>query len=185
MNGDSMQNFSMDVLNLNESQEIKKISARLREILSRDLHRRGLIIAISGGIDSAVCAALCVKAVGIKKVYGLLLPETDSSSKSVMRGKMLAEHLGIEYEMHDIAPTLEAIGCYHWRDDAIKKVFPDYDGSWPNKIVITGGIEGKINHFLLVVQYPDGQIVEERLGLKEYLQIVAATNFKQRIRKTA
>lgn len=176
--------FSQDVLKLNEDKEIEKITARLREILSKDLHRRGLIIAISGGIDSSVCAALCVKAVGVKKVYGLLLPETDSSSKSVTRGKMLAEHLGIDYEIHDIAPTLEAIGCYRWRDDAIRKVFPEYDGTWPNKIVISGGLEGKINHFNLVVQKPDGQTVEQRMGLKEYLQIVASTNFKQRIRKT-
>jgi len=184
MTVNTRQEFSSDVLKLNEDQEIEKISARLREILSKDLRRRGLIIAISGGIDSAVCAALCVKAVGAKKVYGLLLPETDSSSKSVTRGKMMAEHLGIEYEIHDIAPTLEAIGCYQWRDDAIRNVFPDYDGTWPNKIVISGGLEGKINHFNLVVQKPDGQIAEQRMGLKEYLQIVAATNFKQRIRKT-
>jgi NAD+ synthase len=184
MTGDARRIFSKDVLKLNENREIEKIAARLREILSKDLHRRGLIIAISGGIDSAVCAALCVKAVGVKKVYGLLLPETDSSSKSVARGKMLAEHLGIEYEIHDIAPTLKAIGCYKWRDDAIKKVFPDYDGTWPNKIVISGGLEGKINHFNLVVQKPNGEIAEQRMGLKEYLQIVSATNFKQRIRKT-
>ena len=184
MADDADKNFSKDVLKLDENQEIEKITSRLREILSKDLHRRGLIIAISGGIDSSVCAALCVKAVGVKKVYGLLLPETDSSSKSVTRGKMLAEHLGIEYEIHDIAPTLQAIGCYQWRDDAIKKVFPDYDGAWPNKITISGGLEGKINHFNLVVQKPNGDIAEQRMGLKEYLQVVSATSFKQRIRKT-
>jgi len=184
MTNNSNQVFSRDVLNIDGDQLIDSITARMREILSKDLHRRGLVIAISGGIDSSVSAALCVKAVGVKKVYGLLLPEIDSSSKSESRGKMLAEHLGIEYEVHDIAPTLEAIGCYRWRDDAIKKVFPDYDGTWPNKIVISGGLEGKINHFNLVVQKPDGEIVEQRMGLKEYLQIVAATNFKQRIRKT-
>lgn len=180
----SGQGFSADVLNINEQQEIDKVATRLREILSKDLHRRGLVVAISGGVDSAVSAALCVEAVGAKKVYGLLLPETDSSSKSATRGKMLAEQLGIDYETHDIAPTLQAIGCYQWRDDAIKKVFPDYDGTWPNKIVISGGLEGKVNHFNLVVQKPGGDIEEKRMGLKEYLQIVAATNFKQRIRKT-
>jgi len=181
---DAGQALSADVLKLDEQLEIDKIAQRLREILSKELHRRGFVVAISGGIDSAVCAALCVKAIGAKKVYGLLLPETDSSSKSASRGKLLAEHLGIEYELHDIAPTLEAIGCYHWRDEAIRQVFPEYDGTWPNKIVISGGLAGKINHFNLVVEKPDGQVLEQRLGLKEYLQIVAATNFKQRIRKT-
>ena len=176
--------FNSSVLDIDEEEEINKISESLRTSLRSDLHKRGLIIAISGGIDSAVCAALCVKALGKNKVYGLLLPEHDSSSSSESRGKILADHLGIEFELQDIAPALEGIGCYKWRDDAIRALHPDYDGTWPNKIKISGGLEGKINHFILVVEKPDGSVIEKRMGLKEYLQIVAATNYKQRIRKT-
>jgi len=139
---------------------------------------------MSGGIDSSVCAALSVRALGADRVYGLLLPEQDSSGGSVTRGRLLAEHLGIRYELFDIAPTLEAIGCYRWRDEAISRVFPEYGAGWKNKIVISGGLEGRVNHFQLVVQTPAGETRQARLGLKEYLQIVAATNFKQRIRKT-
>jgi len=171
------------VLDIDLGAEADRISRRLREIL-RDLSRRGLVVAMSGGIDSSVCAALAVRAVGKDKVFGLLLPEQDSSSGSGQRGRQLARHLGIECELVDIAPTLEAIGCYRWRDEAIRRVFPDYDGTWKNKIVIAGGLEGQVNHFKLVVQTPAGEVREERLGLREYLQIVAATNFKQRIRKT-
>ena len=173
-----------DVLNINEQEEIDKISASIRDSLRRKLNRRGLVIAISGGVDSAVCAALCVEALGKNKVFGLLLPETDSSSASVSLGKKLAEQLGIEYLIQDIAPTLEGIGCYKWRDEAIRSIFPDYNDKWKSKITISGGAEGKINHFMVVVQTPEGEIKEERMGLKEYLQIVAATNYKQRIRKT-
>jgi NAD+ synthase len=114
----------------------------------------------------------------------LMLPERDSSGFSTARGKQLAEHLGIRYEVFDIGATLDAIGCYRWRDDAIRKVFPEYGAGWKNKIVISGGLEGRVNHFQIVVQTPAGEIKQERLGLPEYLQIVAATNFKQRIRKT-
>ena len=173
-----------DVLKINEQEEIDKISASIRDSLRRKLNRRGLVIAISGGVDSAVCAALCVEALGKNKVFGLLLPETDSSSASVTLGKKLADQLGIEYLIQDIAPTLEGIGCYKWRDEAIRSIFPDYNDKWKSKITISGGQEGKINHFMVVVQTPDGEIKEERMGLKEYLQIVAATNYKQRIRKT-
>ena len=172
------------VLALDYDREIERISARLKEILSRDLSRRGLVVAMSGGIDSSVSAALSVRALGAERVYGLLLPERDSSGESVTRGRMLAEHLGIRYELFDIAPTLEAIGCYRWRDDAIRQVFPDYGEGWKNKIVISGGLQGRVNHFQLVVQTPAGETRQARLALKEYLQIVAATNFKQRIRKT-
>ncbi len=173
-----------DVLKFDMDAEVARIGARLREILRKDLNRRGLVVAMSGGIDSSVCSALAVKALGNKKVLGLLLPEVDSSGDSKSRGQLLAEHLGIEYLVEDIGPTLAAIGCYRWRDEAIRSVFPEYTDGWKNKIVISGGTEGQVNHFQLVVQTPDGEMRQQRLPLKEYLQIVAATNFKQRIRKT-
>lgn len=176
--------LSPDVLRLDEASEVDRISTRLRDILRGKLRKRGLVVAMSGGIDSSVCAALATKALGAKFVFGLLLPERDSASDSTRRGELLAKHLGIEYQVHDIAPALEAVGCYRWRDAAIKKVFPDYGAGWKNKIVIAGGLQGGINYFKLVVQAPSGQVAERRLELAEYLQIVAATNFKQRLRKT-
>jgi NAD+ synthase len=171
------------VLRVDAEQVVTDICSRLRDILSRELSRRGFIIAMSGGIDSSVCAALAVRALGPQKVFGLLLPERDSSGSSTARGKQLAEHLGIRYEIQDIAPVLAAIGCYGWRDAAIRKVFPDYGDDWKSKIVISGGLEGRINHFELIVRKPSGETLRERLGVTEYLQIVAATNYKQRVRK--
>jgi NAD+ synthase len=172
------------VLEMDNDRVIETISTRLRSILSKDVGRRGFVCAMSGGIDSSVSSALCVKALGKDKVYGLMLPERDSSGFSTARGRQLAEHLGIRYEVFDIAPALDGIGCYKWRDDAIRKVFPEYGEGWKNKIVISGGLEGQINHFQLVVQSPQGEMKQVRLPLPEYLQIVAATNHKQRIRKT-
>ncbi|MGZ5031286.1 MAG: NAD(+) synthase [Methylobacter sp.] len=170
-------------LKLDEAAETTKIAEHLRELLRTHLHRRGLIIAISGGVDSAVCATLAVRAVGPERVFGLLLPERDSASESSIRGRVVAEQLGIAYEEFDIAPVLDALGCYQWRDAAIRAVFPSYTSEWKNKIVISGGQTGAFNYFKLVVQSPDGQLFEERLDSKNYLQIVAATNFKQRVRK--
>jgi NAD+ synthase len=117
-------------------------------------------------------------------VFGLLLPERDSSGASTRRGELLAGHLGLAYHVHDIAPTLEAIGCYSERDAAIRKVFPEFGAGWKQKIAIAGGTSGQFNYFKLIVQTPDGDTHERRLPHTEYLQIVAATNYKQRIRKT-
>jgi NAD+ synthase len=179
-----MTKLSKDVLHLDEPAEVKRIGERLREILQKDLNRRGLVVAISGGVDSAVSAALSVRALGAKRVFGLLLPEKDSSSESLTFGRLVAEQLNIEYMVHDIAPALEAIGCYRWRDDAIRTVFPGYRDDWKCKIAIQGAAEGTYNYFKIVVQSPEGLVQEARLGLKEYLQIVAATSYKQRLRKT-
>ncbi len=173
-----------NALLINAELEVARIAQSLRDLLRTKINRRGLVLGISGGVDSAVCAALCVRALGPKKVFGLLMPEQDSSSNSTALGESVAKYLGIDYEIKNISSTLTAIGCYEWRDKAIKSLFPEYDGTWKNKIAIEGGLEGKINHFKLIVERPDGSLLSAVLPANEYLTIVAATNFKQRVRKT-
>lgn len=171
-------------LELDYAAELERCKNRIKSLMRTQLHRRGLVVAISGGIDSSVSAALAVQALGPKRVFGLLMPEQDSSPESTAKGRLLADHLGISYEVKDIAPTLNAIGCYEARDSAIRTVFPGYDERWKSKIVIDGGLKGQINHFLIVVQDEAGNQQQARLPLNAYLTIVAATNFKQRVRKT-
>ena len=179
-----MATLHPDVLKLDCDAEVKRCAARMKDIVGRDLRKRGLIIAMSGGIDSSVCAALAVRALGAEKVFGLMLPEQDSSASSLSRASTLANQLGISCAVEDIAPALSALGCYRWRDDAIRHLFPEYSDGWKSKIVIAGGRDGSFNYFRLVVQTPSGELMEGRLSVREYQQIVAATNYKQRIRKT-
>jgi NAD+ synthase len=173
-------------LDLDCEAEAALITRRLREGL-RELARRGLVVAVSGGIDSSVCAALAVHAIGRERVFCMMLPETDGSPSSLARGRELVAHLGVSHEVQDISSTLRAIGCYEKRDEAVRSVFPDYEPSWKYKIAITGGLDGRYNSFDLIVQRPgapEGQTETRRLGGAEFFQIVAATNHKQRIRKT-
>lgn len=172
------------VLEMDLAAEATRIAGALRETTGRVLRRRGLVVAISGGIDSSCCAALAVRALGPERVFGLILPERDSSDDSAKRATLLAAHLGIRTVTQDIAPALAAIGCYEQRDAAVRRALPGYGEGWRFKIAIDGGIEGRINVFRLVAEAPDGGRHERQLGLADYLQIVAATNFKQRIRKT-
>jgi NAD+ synthase len=172
------------VFDIDLEAEADRIAAALREATARVLHRRGLVVAISGGIDSSCCAALAVRALGPGRVFGLILPERDSSGDSAARAHALAAHLGIEVLEFDIAPALDAIGCYAARDEAVRQVLPDYGDGWSFKIVISGGTRGQFNMFTLVARDPAGGMHERTLGLAAYLQVVAATNYKQRIRKT-
>ncbi len=172
------------VLDLDYAAEADRIAKRLREIVARDLHKRGLVVAISGGIDSTTCAALAVRALGPERVFCLILPERDSSDDSAVRANILAQHLGVRVQTHDIAPALAAIGCYEWRDNAVRSVLPNYGEGWKFKIVIAGGAQGLINRFRIIAEDPAGQRHEQDLPLEAYLTIVAATNHKQRLRKT-
>ena len=179
-----MSTLTPNVLNLDYETEANHIAARLRETTARQLHRRGLVVAISGGIDSSVSCALAVRALGPDRVFTLILPEQDSSDDSAVRATLLAQHLGVRTETVDIAPALTAIGCYTARDAAVRNALPEYGKGWKFKIVIDGGSEGRINRFRLIAQSLDGAHHERDLALADYLTIVAATNFKQRIRKT-
>lgn len=176
--------YEEEILNFDREAEVNKICNRMRAIMRDNLRRRGIVVAVSGGIDSSVSAALGVRAFGPNKAFFLQLPERDSAEDTQSRGHQLIQHLGVEYTTHDIAPTLAAIGCYQARDEAIKQTFPEYGEGWKNKIAIRGGLDGQVNHFVLIVQDPQGNTFEKRLDIKSYLQIVAATNYKQRIRKT-
>ena len=179
-----MTGFGRHVLELDCAAEAERICAWLRSATAQTLHRRGLVVAISGGIDSSVCATLAVRAVGPSRVCLLVLPEHDSDPDSAARAQLLAAHLGVEPLSFDIAPTLAAIGCYTQRDAAVRSVLPEYNEAWKMKLAIAGGTDGAINRFRLVAQSPDGTMHERELPLSAYLAIVAATNHKQRIRKT-
>jgi len=171
-------------LRLDCEQELERITARLRDCLRTILKRRGLVVALSGGIDSSVVGGLCVRALGPDRVFGLLLPEKDSSPETLRLSQLIVDHLGIEAEHHDITGMLEAAGCYRYRDEAIQRVIPAYDPSYKCKIVLPSLLEAEhLRVFSVIVESPEGQRTQARLPVKEYLQIVAATNFKQRIRK--
>lgn len=179
-----MSGLDWSVLDMDHGREAERICAGLREAVATRLRRRGVVVAISGGIDSSVCAALAVRAFGPAKVHLLILPERDSDPDSAARANLLASHLGVEPETFDIAPALEAIGAYAARDAAVRTVLPEYDDRWKMKLAISGGSEGAINRFRLVARSPDGAMHERELRLHEYLTIVAATSYKQRLRKT-
>jgi len=160
----------------------KRIEVFLQATL-RKLNRRGCVLGVSGGVDSAVCAHLAARALGPDRVIALLMPERESSREATARARRLCESLGIRHFVEDISLSLEAIGCYRRRDEAIQTLFPDYGKGWRQKIVIIAG-KSWMPHFNLVVKSPSGESFERRIPADTYLQIVAATNFKQRIRKS-
>ena len=176
--------FNKDVLKLDASAEVDRITGILREQVLGQLRRRGAVVGISGGIDSSVVAALCTRAFGKEKVLGLFMPEHHSSDDALMLGRMLTEHFGIEAIVENIAHALEGLGCYQRQADAIRTVVPDYGDGWKCKLVLPSILESeRLNITRLTVQSPAGEVSTVRLPLNAYLQIVAATNYKQRVRK--
>jgi len=179
-----MQAFSKDILTIDCAKEVDRVANRMREILAKQFKRRGFVVAISGGIDSSVTAALCVKAVGKERVFALQMPERHSSEDTLGLSTLVADCFGIAREHINITSILEAVGFYEKYDTAVRSVIPEYGKGWKSKIVLPNVIESKtLSFFSIVAQSPHGEIIKQRLPITPYLEIVAASNFKQRIRK--
>jgi NAD+ synthase len=164
--------------------EVERITGALRAIVLGRLRRRGAVVGLSGGIDSSVVAALCVRAFGREHVVGLFMNETESAAETVQLGRRIAQHLGITAIDEPVSHLLAAAGCYERRDAAIRRLYPRYGAGWRCKIVYPSVIESdRLRLFSLVVRSPDGEVDHVRMPHDVYLQIVAATSFKQRVRK--
>jgi NAD+ synthase len=180
----AQRTFSAELLKLDCEKEADRIGTALRETVLRRFRKKGVVVAMSGGIDSSVVAGLSVRALGQDRVFGLLMPERDSASETLSLSRGLAEQLGIPYAHEDISPMLDAGGCYRRRDEAIRRAVPDYGPGCKSKIVLPPVVQDqRYRLFTVVVQHPDGHLTETRLDLEAFLGIVAATNMKQRTRK--
>jgi len=175
--------FGPASLAIDPEAEVARVRSTLTGYLART-KRRGIVVALSGGIDSSVVAALCVSALGKERVFGLHMPEQESSSDTLRLSRLLADSLGIDSTLEELTPLLDAAGCYRRRDDAIRLVCPEYGPGYRSKIVLPSVVDtDSFRLYSVVVVAPDGSQTTYRLTPESYLGIVAATNFKQRARK--
>lgn len=180
--------FNQHSLDIDPIAETKRLVDLLRQHVRQKMRRYGGTVGISGGIDSSVVLALCARAFGPNRIAAIIMPEQDSEAESESLARNLAAHYGVEPVLEDITPVLQGYGCYRRRDEAIRRVFPEYDpaAGYKAKIVLPDNLleENTLNIFQLVVVTPEGEEKSSRLPIREYFQIVAASNFKQRTRMT-
>jgi NAD+ synthase len=176
--------FDRDVLKMDAAAVAEELTAALRTDILETLRRRGAVVGISGGLDSSVVLALCARALGAARVVGVMMPEQDSSPSSTDLARLVAGRLGVETVREEMTPALAGFGCYARRDEAIRRVFPEFTADYKAKIGLPGNVldSDALNVFTLTIIAPDGEERSKRLNLRDYLQIVAASNFKQRSR---
>ena len=173
-----------DVLEIDCEQVAGGIVSALRHVVGRELRRQGAVLGLSGGVDSSVTAALCALAFGPERTVALLMPERESGEATLDLSMDVAEAIGIETVHEEITPILEAARCYERRNDAVREVIPGFTGRWRWKIVLPPLLGSDAYRlYSIVAESPEGEQVTARLPAETYLAIVAATNFKQRVRK--
>jgi len=150
-----------------------------------NFRKRGIVVGISGGIDSAISAKLCCNAVGKENVLGIILPEKESNPQSQEFAKKYCEKLGIKYEIEDITSILDSSEIYQIREKIVKKYFPDYNQSCKYRIVFSENFDSDgLSIPYLEVNHGNNKIHKIKLSLNDYFTITAATNIKHRIRMT-
>lgn len=186
MNKIARKPFSKEILMIDDIKaECDSIVSRLKDNVSRKLHRKGGVVGISGGIDSSVTLAISTLAFGAENVLGIMLPEKDSSDDSEKFAKKLADKFGVKAITENITGSLQGFGCYQRRDEAVKRVFPEYDPAlYKMKIgVRSSGLYTNLPPlFYLFIVDNLGNEKSKRLPAEEFRQIEAASNFKQRCR---
>jgi len=171
-------------LDLDPGNECSRIAHWLRRVLATTLRRRGVVVGVSGGVDSAVTATLATQALGKERVLVLLMPERHSSPETLDLSRLVAERLGVRVVEEDITGVLEALGFYRRYEAAVHQVIPEFGSGWSSKLVTSGVAAGRpYPVFSVIARAPNGLEVRQRLPVEVYLEIVAATNFKQRTRK--
>ncbi len=179
--------FNNEVININCAAESQRIEQFIREQVFQNFRKKGIIIGLSGGIDSAVVATLSVRAMGAERVIGLILPERESNPISAQYAERLATALGIRWEKVEITPMLESFGVYARREAIVKKYFSEFDpAQWKFRLVMPQNLldKDRFNVSSLQVSDSNGRVDSKRLAMDDYLAMVAATDIKQRVRMT-
>ena len=178
--------FTPEIIKIENIEDlVLQITAKLRNDVLFNLRKSGGVVGISGGIDSSVTLALLAKAIGPERVLGIMLPEKDSSSESKRLALRLAEEFSVKAIEENITNALEGFNCYKRRDEAVNRVFPEYDPlTFKMKIGLSRSVlnQNLPPIFELTSIDQDGHQKSEIIPFKDYLQIVASSNFKQRSR---
>jgi NAD+ synthase len=178
--------FSTELLWIEDIKDLTdRITSKIKNDILRIIHKRGAVIGVSGGVDSSVTLALAVKALGAEKILGVMLPEKDSNSDSKFFAQKLTAKFSVEAIEENITGALDGFKCYERRDDAVARIFPEYDPStYKMKIGLNkSGINQNLPPlFSLTIIDNKGNKKSQIIPINEYLQIVASSNFKQRSR---
>jgi len=176
--------FTESILVIDSFIETTRISEFIRRAVTSDFKRRGVVVGLSGGVDSALVAELCVKALGKDRVLGVLLPEAESNPVSLKYGLRQAEKLGIETVTEDITGILAPMGVYRERDARIRSIFSEFSDNCRFHITLPQNLleKHRLNYHIITVETNTGKRETKRLSNEDWLTISACQNLKQRTR---
>lgn len=159
----------------------------MKETVTNQFKKDGIVIGVSGGVDSALIATLAVEALGASHVYGMILPEKESNPSSRKLALQLCKTLKIPYGEVPITPMLQAFGIYAHKESLFRELFPQYDPAiHTTNLFLPPGISGSLLALPSIrLSTEKESISTKRLSAQQYLKLISLQNVKQRTRMIA
>ncbi len=167
----------------NIEKQVDDLCSFLHDEIVEKFHKHGAIVGLSGGIDSTVTLALCVKALGPKKILGLTMfeKESDQNNKSLIN--KISKAYDIEIQNVDITPILDSFGVYSNREKIVRDRFPNFNSNCKYRVVVPPNLNSVGIPYLEILDDKDKQH-KIKISSSDFLSLTAATSIKHRVRMT-
>ena len=163
---------------------INEVTKFIKNEVFEIYQKKGAVIGLSGGIDSAITGALCTKSIGSEKILGLILPEKESDANSKNLALQIAEKYNIDTETIDITNILESFGVYENKEKIVKEKFPNYNEKCKYRVVVPSKSENSIGMPFLEILDKENILHKLKISSFDFLNLTAATSIKHRVRMT-
>jgi NAD+ synthase len=163
---------------------ITSIENFVKEEILEKFQRKGAIIGISGGIDSAVMASICTRSVNPNQVLGLIMPEKESDPSSQILAEKIANQLDIETKIIDITSILESFGVYENKEKIIKEKFSNFNNNCIYSVRVPSKFGNSVGIPFLEILDDKNKKHQIKISASEFLTLTASSSIKHRVRMT-